>query len=160
MSWRDERLPACEQLMLPYGNGRSYGDSCLNDNGTLLDMRGLDRFIHFDRITGVITCEAGVLFSQVLDLVVPAGWFPPVTPGTRLVTVGGAIANDVHGKNHHRAGTLAECRLVCRHHRRAGADRRHCLGRDCAQTRTWSADGHGDAAHALPGRVLRALRGV
>jgi FAD/FMN-containing dehydrogenase len=106
MSWRDERLPACEQLMLPYGNGRSYGDSCLNDNGTLLDMRGLDRFIHFDRITGVITCEAGVLFSQVLDLVVPAGWFPPVTPGTRLVTVGGAIANDVHGKNHHRAGTL------------------------------------------------------
>jgi FAD/FMN-containing dehydrogenase len=92
--------------MLPYGNGRSYGDSCLNDGGTLLDMRGLDRFIRFDRATGVVTCEAGVLFSDILDLAVPAGWFLPVTPGTRYVTVGGAIAHDVHGKNHHRAGTF------------------------------------------------------
>ncbi|HEX7036342.1 MAG TPA: FAD-binding oxidoreductase [Pseudomonadales bacterium] len=106
MRWRDERLPACREAMLPYGNGRSYGDSCLNDAGVLLDTRGLDRFIHFDRTQGVIRCEAGVLLADILDLVVPTGWFLPVTPGTRFVTVGGAIANDVHGKNHHRAGSF------------------------------------------------------
>ncbi len=92
--------------MLPYGNGRSYGDSCLNDGGTLLHARSLDRFIRFDASTGLLECEAGVLFSEILDLVVPQGWFLPVTPGTKFVTVGGAIANDVHGKNHHRAGTF------------------------------------------------------
>lgn len=91
---------------LPYGNGRSYGDSCLNDSGILLHTRGLDRFIAFDPTTGVLRCESGVLFAEILDLVVPQGWFLPVTPGTRFVTVGGAIANDVHGKNHHRAGTI------------------------------------------------------
>lgn len=91
---------------LPFGNGRSYGDSCLNDGGTLLDVRGLDRFIHFDPHNGILHCEAGVLLAEVLDLVVPQGWFLPVTPGTRYVTLGGAIANDVHGKNHHRAGTF------------------------------------------------------
>lgn len=106
LRWRDERLPVCRERILPYGNGRSYGDSCLNDAGVLIDMRGLDRFIHFDRQAGVIRCEAGVLLSDILDLVVPAGWFLPVTPGTRFVTVGGAIANDVHGKNHHRAGSF------------------------------------------------------
>jgi len=92
--------------VLPFGNGRSYGDSCLNDGGVLLCTRGIDRFIAFDPVTGVITCEAGTLFSDILDLAVPQGWFLPVTPGTRFVTVGGAIANDVHGKNHHRAGTI------------------------------------------------------
>ena len=92
--------------MLPFGNGRSYGDSCLNLGGALLQTRGLDRFIAFDRDTGVLACEAGVLLSDILRLVVPAGWFPPVTPGTAFVTVGGAIANDVHGKNHHRVGTF------------------------------------------------------
>lgn len=106
MRWRDQRLPDDARPMLPYGNGRSYGDSCLNGGGTLLDMRGLDRFIAFDRDNGLLTCEAGVLLADVLDLVVPAGWFLPVTPGTRFVTVGGAIANDVHGKNHHRAGSF------------------------------------------------------
>lgn len=92
--------------MLPYGNGRSYGDSCLNDMGNLLHMRLLDRFIAFDRNTGMLECEAGILFSEILKLVVPHGWFLPVTPGTQFVTLGGAIANDVHGKNHHRAGCL------------------------------------------------------
>ncbi len=91
---------------LPYGNGRSYGDSCLNDGGILLQTLGLDRFIAFDPATGIMSCEAGTLFADILDLVVPQGWFLPVTPGTRFVTVGGAIANDVHGKNHHRAGTF------------------------------------------------------
>lgn len=103
---RSAPLPKVAGKALPYGNGRSYGDSCLNDGGTLLDARGLDRFISFDPETGVLECEAGVLFSTILELIVPQGWFLPVTPGTRFVTVGGAIANDVHGKNHHRAGSF------------------------------------------------------
>lgn len=106
LSERHLPLPALEHSALPYGNGRSYGDSCLNDGGILLHTRGLDRFIAFDPATGILACEAGVLFSEILDLVVPQGWFLPVTPGTKFVTVGGAIANDVHGKNHHRAGSF------------------------------------------------------
>lgn len=91
---------------MPFGNGRSYGDSCLNDGGILLDCRGLNRVISFDEDTGVITAEAGVLLSEVLALVVAKGWFLAVTPGTKHVTIGGAIANDVHGKNHHRRGNF------------------------------------------------------
>src|SRR4029077_6084963 len=86
--------------------GHSYGDSCLNPGGALLVTRSLDRFIAFDRDAGLITCEAGVLLAEILQLTVPAGWFLAVVPGTSAVTVGGAIANDVHGKNHHRAGTF------------------------------------------------------
>jgi len=103
---RGAPLPALAGTLLPYGNGRSYGDSCLNPGGTLLTMRGLDRFIAFDPATGVLACEAGLLLADILDLCVPHGWFLPVTPGTRYVTVGGAIANDVHGKNHHVAGSF------------------------------------------------------
>lgn len=99
-------LPAATASMLVYGNGRSYGDVCLNDGGDVLLARGLDRFIAFDADTGVLRAEAGVLLSEVLALVVPRGWFLPVTPGTRFVTLGGALANDVHGKNHHRAGSF------------------------------------------------------
>lgn len=108
LHWRDAALPTTTGLLLPYGNGRSYGDSCLNDGGILLHTRGLDRFIDFDPGSGVLRCEAGVLFSEILEFAIPRGWFLPVVPGTRFVTVGGAIANDVHGKNHHRAGTLGE----------------------------------------------------
>lgn len=103
---RDAALPSAPAPLLPYGNGRSYGDSCQNHGGTVLDARGLDRFMAFDPATGVLRCEAGVLFDEILRLVVPRGWFLPVTPGTRFVTVGGALANDVHGKNHVRAGTF------------------------------------------------------
>lgn len=106
LTHRDRALPTDNGMLLPFGNGRSYGDSCLNSDGVLLDVRGLDRFIEFDREKGRIQCEAGVLLSQVLALIVGSGWFLPVTPGTRYVTVGGAIANDVHGKNHHVAGTF------------------------------------------------------
>lgn len=91
---------------LAYGNGRSYGDVCLNPGATLWSMRGLDRFVAFDPETGVIECEAGVLLKEIIDLVLPHGWFPPVAPGTQFVTVGGAIANDVHGKAHHVAGSF------------------------------------------------------
>jgi len=92
--------------VLPRGNGRSYGDSCLNADGTMVNSRPLNRFIDFDPNSGVLIGEAGVLLSEILSLVVPQGWFLPVTPGTRFVTLGGAIANDVHGKNHHISGTF------------------------------------------------------
>lgn len=92
--------------MLPVGMGRSYGDICLLANGTLLNTRGLDRFQSLDEKSGILRCEAGVTLDEVLRLSVPRGWFLPVTPGTRYVTVGGAIANDVHGKNHQVAGTF------------------------------------------------------
>jgi FAD/FMN-containing dehydrogenase len=112
LSWVSEvsnlnRLP---RPILPYGKGRSYGDCCLNNGGTLLDASGLDRFVRFDPETGLLRCEAGVTLQTVLELIVPAKWFLPVTPGTQFVTVGGAIANDVHGKNHHRAGSFG-CHL-------------------------------------------------
>jgi FAD/FMN-containing dehydrogenase len=98
--------PGGNRPVLAYGNGRSYGDSCLNDGGGLIAARRLGRILSFDAASGVIVCEAGVLLDEVLELGVPAGWFPPVTPGTCFVTIGGALANDVHGKNHHRAGTF------------------------------------------------------
>lgn len=107
--------------MLPYGNGRSYGDVCLNRGGALLRTRGLDRFIRFDPASGTLHCEAGVLLSEIIDLVLPSGWFPPVSPGTAFVTVGGAIANDVHGKNHHRAGCFSSHVLQFDLHRSDGS---------------------------------------
>ncbi|GGD16368.1 FAD-binding oxidoreductase [Aureimonas glaciei] len=91
---------------LPYGNGRSYGDSCLNHAGTLIDSRRADAVLAFDAKTGLLTAEAGILLSAITRLVAPQGWFLPVTPGTQFVTLGGAIANDVHGKNHHRRGSF------------------------------------------------------
>jgi FAD/FMN-containing dehydrogenase len=97
---------AAEGYLLPVGMGRSYGDVCLNHDNTLLLTRGLNRFLSFDRETGVLGCEAGVTLADILEFAVPKGWFLPVTPGTKFVTVGGAIANDVHGKNHHVAGTF------------------------------------------------------
>ncbi len=109
-SWMDQ-LPgildrAAPESLLAYGLGRSYGDSCLNDGRDLVECSRLDRILGFDAEQGHILCEAGVSLSDILAVAVPRGWFLPVTPGTRFVTVGGAIANDVHGKNHHRAGTL------------------------------------------------------
>ncbi len=106
-AWRCDPLPDFSgKAMLPYGLGRSYGDVCLNDGGVLLDTRRLDKFIAFDRQQGILCCEAGVSLDQILTLIVPAGWFLPVTPGTRYITLGGAIANDVHGKNHHGDGSF------------------------------------------------------
>ncbi len=108
LSWLPSRLPEPPhgERLLAYGLGRSYGDSCLNPGGSLLLTSGLDRFMAFDPATGLLSCEAGVTLDAILRLVVPQGWFLPVTPGTKYVTIGGAIANDVHGKNHHGAGTF------------------------------------------------------
>lgn len=92
--------------LLPYGLGRSYGDVCLNDGGAIVTSEHLDKFIAFDVTTGVVRCEAGVSLSELISVCLPRGYFLPVSPGTRFVTVGGAIANDVHGKNHHKSGTF------------------------------------------------------
>jgi len=105
LTWTEAVLPADDRL-LPYGLGRSYGDVPLNNGHTLLDTSRLNRFRSFDETTGVLECEAGTTLEDILRLAVPRGWFLPVTPGTKFVTVGGCIANDIHGKNHHRAGTF------------------------------------------------------
>ena len=100
-------LPAqAQETVLPIGLQRSYGDSVLNSEGSLISMAGLDRFIALDTRSGMLRAEAGVTLGEIMRRAVPRGFFLPVTPGTRFVTLGGAIANDVHGKNHHRAGTF------------------------------------------------------
>jgi FAD/FMN-containing dehydrogenase len=106
--WKEDFPPpqVSSAKMLAVGMGRSYGDVCLLQNGTLLRTPNLDRLISFDAQTGLLRCEAGVTLAEILDFAVPRGWFLPVSPGTKYVTVGGAIANDIHGKNHHVAGTF------------------------------------------------------
>jgi L-gulonolactone oxidase len=91
---------------LSFGLGRSYGDVCLNANGRLIVTDRLDRIVSFDRERGILRAEAGLSLDRLLRVAVPAGWFPPVAPGTKFVTLGGAVANDVHGKNHEVVGTF------------------------------------------------------
>lgn len=93
---------------LAHGMGRSYGDVALNPGGTLWRTTGLDHFIAFGEASGLLTCEAGVLLKDIQRTLLPRGWLLPVTPGTQLITVGGAIANDVHGKNHHVLGSFGD----------------------------------------------------
>lgn len=102
----DIKLNPHKRPILAYGLGRSYGDVCLNDGGDVLSMNHCDRILSFDRDKGLIRAEAGLSIAELLKIVVPHGWFVPVTPGTKYVTLGGALANDVHGKNHHRVGTF------------------------------------------------------
>jgi FAD/FMN-containing dehydrogenase len=106
--WPWERLPAESPngTILCQGLARSYGDACLNDKGTLVITTSLDRFIAFDEASGILRCEAGVSLAEILRVFVPRGWFLPVLPGTSFVTIGGAIANDIHGKNHHAVGSF------------------------------------------------------
>jgi FAD/FMN-containing dehydrogenase len=93
--------------LIPYGNGRSYGDSALSTN--IINVKPHDYFIDFDERNGLLHVQAGVLLSDILGSFVPRGWFLRITPGTKLITVGGAIASDVHGKNHHVEGCFSEC---------------------------------------------------
>jgi FAD/FMN-containing dehydrogenase len=107
LSWAHDPISLAPNVRrLAYGLGRSYGDSCLLSGGVMIRTRGLNKMILFDRENGVLRAEAGVTLSEILELVVPEGWFLPTTPGTRFVTLAGAMANDIHGKNHHGAGTL------------------------------------------------------
>jgi decaprenylphospho-beta-D-ribofuranose 2-oxidase len=94
------------QSLIARGMGRSYGDSALHER--VLSTRHLQHLLAFDGAQGTLRCQAGVSLDQLLDFLVPRGWFLPVTPGTRFVSVGGAVASDVHGKNHHLHGCFSE----------------------------------------------------
>tara|TARA_X000000950_G_scaffold206135_1_gene248021 strand:- start:2537 stop:3823 length:1287 start_codon:yes stop_codon:yes gene_type:complete len=91
---------------IPYGNGRSYGDSCISDN--LISLKSFNKIINYDKENGEIIVEAGILVKEILKVIIKDGWFLPVVAGTKLITVGGAIASDVHGKNHHLEGCFSQ----------------------------------------------------
>lgn len=92
---------------IPRGLGRAYGDAAQNAGGAVFDMTGLDRIHAIDADGGVVACDAGVSLHRLMEVLLPLGWFVPVTPGTRYVTVGGAIGADIHGKNHHVSGAFS-----------------------------------------------------
>lgn len=113
---RPERVSAlkriCTERPAPaIGMRRSYGDACLNDGGAAIDMTRLDRILEFDEESGLVHIEAGAQIGAILMVFAPKGWLPPVMPGTGFATIGGAIAMDVHGKNHHGAGSFG-CHVV------------------------------------------------
>jgi len=91
------------------GLGRSYGDAATNAGGRVLGMARVDHYLGFDESTGTLTCEAGMSLEQIIQDFAPRGWFPMITPGTKFVTVGGCIANDIHGKAHHAQGCFLSC---------------------------------------------------
>lgn len=110
---RPERGLALQKLMQEtpapaIGKLRSYGDACLNDDGAAVDMTRMDRVLDFDPESGLVHVEAGLQIGELLRIFAPKAWLPPVMPGTGFATVGGGIAMDVHGKNHHHAGTFGQ----------------------------------------------------
>ena len=108
---RPERMRSIESIQKPMiarGLGKSYGDASLNTDRSVVLMERLNRFVDFDPRTGVLCAEAGCTLAEILQVFVPRGWFLPVTPGTKFVTLGGCLAADVHGKNHHRDGAFSE----------------------------------------------------
>jgi FAD/FMN-containing dehydrogenase len=128
LHWRDDFPRVAASLhngALPVGMGRSYGDVCLLEGGNLLQTTGMNRLIDFNPETGVLTAESGITLVQILDFAVPRGFFLPVTPGTKYVTLGGAIANDVHGKNHEVAGSFGN-HVPCFELVRSDGSRRLC----------------------------------
>lgn len=141
-----ERISGCGWIAR--GMGRCYGDAALAEN--VLSTRKWNRFLNFDPASGLLTCEAGVSFDEILQVFVPKGYFLPVTPGTRFVSVGGAIASDVHGKNHHSAGTFSEhlrwLDLLC-----ADGQIRRCSREENTELFLLSCGGMG-----LTGVILRA----
>lgn len=130
------------------GLGRAYGDAAIGKR--VIDMRGMDRFIAFDPETGTLDAEAGLSLATIIDTLLPRGWFPAVTPGTRYVTLGGAIAADVHGKNHHRDGSFGS---FVDGFDLMGPDGtiRHCTPTQNADLFHWTLGGMG-----LTGVILRA----
>jgi FAD/FMN-containing dehydrogenase len=131
------------------GNGRSYGDSAVGPQ-TTIHMRHFDHMLSFDPETGQLVAESGVLLGDIIDTFLPRGWFPMVTPGTKLITLGGAIAADVHGKNHHVDGSFAACVDWVDLMGPEGEVRR-CSRDDNADLFRWTLGGMG-----LTGIVLRA----
>lgn len=130
-NWRAELVESYAQVQhdhgqtLAYGMGRSYGDSCYSTSNHVLAISHMDKFINADWNSGLVVAEAGMTLDELLRVAIPNGWFLPVSPGTKFVTLGGAVANDVHGKNHHIRGSFGnhvqrvglvrsdEGRLVC-----------------------------------------------
>lgn len=114
--YRPEKLSDLRELVewqddtyrIPRGNGRSYGDTALNEGHSLLLLTKFNRFLSFNTEKGILECEGGTMLEEIIEFFLPKGYFLPVTPGTKYVTLGGGIANDVHGKNHHQAGCLSE----------------------------------------------------
>ncbi len=102
------KLNLSELISIARGSGGSYGDAALNQQGELILTGRLDRFLEFDEQQGIITVESGIILSKILELIVPRGWFLPVTPGTAEVSLGGCVATDVHGKNHRYVGSLGQ----------------------------------------------------
>jgi decaprenylphospho-beta-D-ribofuranose 2-oxidase len=141
----DAALPDHPRGLLARGSGRSYGDAAQNAGGAVVDMPVHHRLRGFDATAGTVRVEAGITLDELLRAVVPHGWFLPVTPGTRMITVGGAIAADVHGKNHVAAGSL----------------RRHLTGFTLLLadgTRRWvTPDDHGEFAATLGGMGLTGI---
>ena len=136
--------------LLAFGNGRSYGDSCHNDGGSLVPMRPRKVVHMFDPATGVIEAEAGITLEEVVAHVAASGYFLPVTPGTRFVTLGGAIANDVHGKNHHQRGTFG-CHVESFELLRSDGVLHHCSASENAELFAATIGGLG-----LTGLILSA----
>jgi FAD/FMN-containing dehydrogenase len=134
LHWRSELddLDLGDSPALPYGLGRSYGDSCVNDGGVLIDTSHLSRLMLFDSERGIVRAEAGTSLDQLLSIIVPKGWFLPVSPGTQFVTLGGAVANDIHGKNHHHAGTFG-CHVRRFELWRSDGERRECSPEENAE---------------------------
>ncbi len=91
------------------GMGRSYGDCAINTNGQVIGTTSMDHLLAFDELTGILTCEAGTSLGSIIETFAPRGWFPMITPGTKFVTIGGCIANDIHGKAHHAQGCFSNC---------------------------------------------------
>ncbi len=100
------KMVAEKNELIARGNGRCYGDASLAEN--IFSTKRLNKFISFDRLNGILECESGVLLSEILEVIVPQGYFLPVTPGTKYISVGGAVASDVHGKNHHSEGSFSQ----------------------------------------------------
>ncbi len=138
-----------EPSLIARGNGRAYGDSAINPTATI-ETRHLDRMIAFDPASGQLVTEAGVQLGEIITSFLPRGWFPFVTPGTKFVTVGGAIAADVHGKNHHKEGSFRAC-----------VDWIDVLGRDgevrrCSASQEGCLFDHTIGGMGLTGIILRA----
>ena len=132
------------------GMGRSYGDAAVAAEGAVIDHTRLNRFLAFDAQTGVLECEAGATLEEIINTFLPRGWFLPTTPGTKFVTVGGAIAADVHGKNHHVDGSFGAavedlCLLT------AGGEVLHCSRQENADV-FWATIG----GMGLTGAILSA----
>lgn len=142
-------LLAARPQVIARGNGRAYGDSAIGVPATL-HMRHFNRMLAFDAATGLLEAESGVLLGDIIASFLPRGWFPPVVPGTRFVTLGGAIAADVHGKNHHRDGSFRSCLDWVEVLGPDGVVRR-CSRQENSAIFDWTAGGMG-----LTGVILRA----